>query len=99
MRFPRVLQGYIYHLNFTPLHPALLNHGEVAPPPPGPDERWRYVEVNKVGNYYFNQDLDCGEVARTATLRHQVRDRDQIWYDLYERNGNWVVLRHDTRTP
>ncbi len=99
VRVPRVLQGYIYHLNFTPVHPALLNHGEVSPPSPGPDERWRYAEVNKVGNYYFNQELDCGEVARTATLRHQVRDRDQIWYDLYERNGNWVVLRHDTRTP
>ena len=96
-RFPRMLQGYIYHLCFTPVHPAKLNHAEVSPPSPGPDERWRYVEVNQVGNYYFNQDMDVGEIARTATLRHQIRDRDQIWYDLYERNGDWFVLRHDTR--
>jgi len=96
-RFPRMLQGYIYHLCFTPVHPAKLNHAEVSPPSPGPDERWRYVEVNQVGNYYFNQDMDVGEIARTATLRHQIRDRDQIWYDLYERNGDWFVLKHDNK--
>lgn len=94
--FPRLLQGYIYHLCFTPVHPAKLNHTEVTPPTPGPDERWRYAEVNKVGNYYFNEDLDGTEIAKTATLRHQVRDNDQIWYDLYERNGDWFVLRHRT---
>ena len=93
--FPRMLQGYIYHLCFTPVHPARLNHAEVSPPQPGPEERWRYAEVNQVGNYYFNQDLDRTEIQQTATLRHQVRDQDKIWYDLYERNGDWFVLRHD----
>jgi hypothetical protein len=28
-------------------------------------------------------------------LRHQVRDRDRIWYDLYEREGDWYVLPHE----
>lgn len=94
-RFPRMLQGYIYHLCFTPVHPSKLNYAEVSPPSPGPEERWRYAEVNKVGNYYFNQDLNGPEIARTATLRHQVRDNDKIWYDLYEKNGDWFVLRHE----
>jgi hypothetical protein len=92
--FPRMLQGYIYHLCFTPVHPTRLNHAEVSPPSPGLDERWRYAEVNKVGNYFFNQDLNAVEIAKTSTLRHQVRDNTQIWYDLYERNGDWFVLRH-----
>ena len=95
VHFPRMLQGYIYHLCFTPVPPYKLNHAEVSPPSPGPDERWRYAEVNKVGNYYFNQDLDGVEIARTATLRHQVRDKDRVWYDIYERNGDWFVLKHE----
>jgi 4-amino-4-deoxy-L-arabinose transferase-like glycosyltransferase len=93
-RFPRMLQGYIYHLCFTPVHPSRLNHAEVSPPSPGPTERWRYAEVNKVGNYWFNQDLDGIEIAKTCTLRHQVKGGNRIWYDLYERNGDWFVLRH-----
>ncbi|MEI8138549.1 MAG: hypothetical protein WCI03_01635 [bacterium] len=96
-RFPRLFQGYIYHLCFTPVHPAKLNHVEVSPPQPGVEERWRYAEVTRVGNYYFNQDLDGVEIAKTATLRHQVRDDDQIWFDLYERDGDWFVLRHERR--
>jgi len=92
--FPRMLQGYIYHLCFTPVHPAKLNHAEVSPPAPGAEERWRYAEVNQVGNYYFNQDLNGIEIAKTATLRHQIRDHDRIWYDLYERNGDWFVVKH-----
>ena len=92
--FPRMLQGYIYHLCFTPVYPAKLNHAEVSPPAPEPNERWHYARIPRVGNYYFDQDMDAGEIARTATLRHQVRDNDQIWYDLYERNGDWFVLRH-----
>lgn len=93
-RFPRLLQGYIYHLCFTPVPPGQLKYAEVSPPAPGADERWRYAEVTKVGNYYFNQDLNGPEIAKTATLRHQVRDKDRIWYDLYERQGDWFVIRH-----
>lgn len=91
--FPRMLQGYIYHLCFTPVPPSKLNHAEVTPPQPGPGERWRYAEVNRVGNYFFNENLDGVEIARTATLRHQVTDQGRVWYDLYERNGDWFVLR------
>jgi len=98
-RFPRLLQGYIYHLCFTPVHPARTNPAEVSPPPPGPDERWRYAEIGRIGNYYFDQNLDVAAIAKTATLRHQVRDGDQIWYDLYEHNGDWFVLRHDNHLP
>lgn len=94
-RFPRLFQGYIYHLCFTPVHPSKLNHAEVSTPEPPPGERWHYAEIGQLGNYYFDQDLDQTEIAKTATLRHQVRDRDKIWYDLYERNGNWFVLRHE----
>lgn len=93
--FPRLLQGYIYHLCFTPVPPARLNHAEVSPPSPGPEERWHYAQVNRVGNYFFNEDLNGPEIAKTATLRHQVRDSDRIWYDLYERNGEWFVVRHE----
>lgn len=90
---PRLHQVYIYHLCFTPVHPARLNYAELTPSPAKPGERWRYDEINRVGNYYFNQNLDRNEIARTATLRHQVRDRDRIWFDLYERNGDWFVLK------
>jgi hypothetical protein len=93
--FPRMLQGYIYHLCFTPVHPSKLNYAEVSPPAPGPNERWRYAEVNQVGHYYFNQNMDRAEISRTATLRHQVKDQDRIWYDLYERDGDWFVLKHE----
>lgn len=96
-RLPRLYQGYIYHLCFTPVHPAKLNHVEVSPPQPGPEERWRYAEVTRVGNYYFNQNMDGIEIAKTATLRHQVRDKDRVWFDLYERDGDWFVLPHEGR--
>jgi hypothetical protein len=96
-RLPKLYQGYIYHLCFTPVHPSKLNYAEVSPPQPGAEERWRYAEVIRVGNYYFNQDLDGIEIAKTATLRHQVRDKDRIWFDLYERNGDWFVLPHKGR--
>ncbi len=92
--FPRMLQGYIYHLCFTPVHPSKLNYAEVSPPSPRAEERWRYAEVNRVGNYYFNQDLNGAEIAKTAVLRHQIREKDFIWYDLYERDGDWFVVRH-----
>lgn len=93
--FPPMLQGYIYHLLFTPVPPARLNRAEIVPPVPNTNERWRYDEIRKVGNYFFDEILDSAEIARTATLRHQIRDRDRVWYDLYERNGDWFVLRHD----
>ena len=67
-RFPRMLQGYIYHLCFTPVHPSRLNYAEVSPPPPDPNGRWRYAEIKQVGNYFFDQDLDRAEIARTAIL-------------------------------
>jgi hypothetical protein len=91
--FPLLHQGYIYHLCFTPVHPTNLNYAELSPPPAEPGERWRYVDVKRVGNYYFNEMLDRPEISKTATLRHQVRDKDQIWYDLYERQGDWFVIR------
>ena len=90
--FPRLLQGYIYHLCFTPVHPARLNPREVSPPPPDPGERWRYAKVSRVGNYYFDEDLNGVELARTATLRHHISDGDGVWYDLYEKNGDWYVV-------
>jgi hypothetical protein len=94
--FPLFLhQAYIYHLCFTPVHPARLNYAELTPPPAIPGRRWRYDEINKIGNYYFNQKLDKRHIAGTATLRHQVRDKDRSWYDLYERQGDWFVLRHE----
>ncbi|MEI6564057.1 MAG: hypothetical protein WCO42_07110 [bacterium] len=94
-KFPRLLQGYIYHLLFTPVHPSQVNHAEVSPPEVTNQYAWRYSQVSRVGHYYFDQDLDRGEIAKTATLRHQVRDADRVWYDLYERNGDWFVLPHE----
>jgi xanthosine utilization system XapX-like protein len=96
--FPELLhQVYIYHLCFTPVHPSKLNYAELTPPLAEPGERWHYDEINQVGNYYFNQKLDGIAIAKTAILRHQVRDNDRIWFDLYERNGDWFVLRHEGR--
>ena len=95
VRFPKLLQGYIYHLCFTPVHPSKLNYSEVSPPSPGAGERWRYAEVSRVGHYYFDQDIDGIEIPKIATLRHQVRDQDRLWYELYERNGDWYVLRRN----
>lgn len=93
--FPPLRQGYIYHLCFTPVHPAKLNYSEVSPPDLNPHDRWRYVKVDKVGHYFFNQNLNREELERTATLRHQVRDRTRIWYDLYEKQGDWFILQHE----
>lgn len=99
VQMPRMLQGYIYHLLFTPVPPAGVNHAEVSPPLPAPNERWYYDRITRIGNYAFEQDLDGSALAKTHTLRHQIRDRDKIWYDLYERNGDWVVLRHEDIKP
>jgi len=96
VQFPPLEQGYIYHLLYTPVPPAKLNRAEVSPPLPKAGEPWHYASVPKVGNYFFDEILDRDWVARHATLRHQVRDRDRVWFDLYERDGNWFVLRHDT---
>jgi len=93
VKFPRVLQGYIYHLLFTPVHPSRLNYEEVTPPQPKDPSQWRYVVVPRMGNYYFEQSLDPVEVAKNATLRHQISDKDGVWFDIYERDGNWFVLR------
>jgi len=93
VKFSPLNQGYIYHLLFTPVHPSKVNYAEVAPPIPKEGAQWRYAHIDKVGNYLFNQPLDPAEVARTATLRHQVRDQKGIvWFDLYEKDGVWFVL-------
>lgn len=99
VRLPRLFQGYIYHLLFTPVPPRELNHAEVSPPLPSPDERWYYDRIDRLGKYFFDQDPDGSSIAGNYTLRHQVRDNDKIWYDLYERNGDWVVLRHEDTKP
>jgi len=93
VRFSPLNQGYIYHLLFTPVLPSKVNYAEVAPPIPKEGQQWRYAHIDKVGNYFFNQSLNPAEVARTATLRHQVRDPQGIvWFDLYEKDGEWFVL-------
>lgn len=88
-----MLQGYIYHLLFTPVHPAKMNYAEVAPRPLEDPDRWRYDLVSKIGSYYFEQSLNAGEVASNATLRYQVKDSDDLWFDLYEKDGDWFVIR------
>jgi len=90
--FPRMLQGYIYHLLFTPVHPRDLDYREVSPVFPK-EGQWKYAVVHRVGNYLFEQDLNPDEVAKFAALRHQVRDRESIWFDLYEHDGNWFVVK------
>lgn len=90
---PRLHQGYIYHLMFTPVPPHELNPAEVTPPPAADPKAWNYLTVPQVGCYQFNQTFDPDEVARRATLRHQVKDRDGIWFDLYEQAGTWFVVR------
>ncbi len=93
VRFSPLNQGYIYHLLFTPVHPSKVNYAEVAPPLPEDGHQWRYAHVDKIGNYFFNQPLNPAEVARTATLRHQIRDKQGIvWFDIYEHDGEWFVL-------
>jgi 4-amino-4-deoxy-L-arabinose transferase-like glycosyltransferase len=94
VRFPRMMQGYIYHLCFTPITPAQLTRLNISRLSSNPEERWRYARINQIGSYWFNQELDDVEIAKTCSLRHQVRDNECIWYDLYERNGDWFVLRH-----
>lgn len=95
VRFNTLNQGYIYHLLFTPVPPAKLNRAEVTNRMTGDGRKWTYAHVNQVGNYYFNQPLDPAEVARSAHLRHQVRDAaGTVWFDLYEQDGNWFVLFH-----
>ena len=89
-----MLQGYIYHLCFTPITPAQLTRLNISRLSSNPEERWRYARINQIGSYWFNQELDDVEIAKTCSLRHQVRDNECIWYDLYERNGDWFVLRH-----
>lgn len=89
---PRGLQGYIYHLLFTPVPPAKVDYAALQFPPQDPEQRWRYDRVPQLGNYYFDREFDTAEIRQRYTLRHQVRDADKIWYDLYERDGNWVVL-------
>jgi len=95
VRFSPLNQGYIYHLMFTPVHPSKLNHAEVSSPISPDGRKWSYARVDKVGNYYFNQSLDPAFLAKSATLRHQVRDRAGIvWFDLYEKEGDWFVFFH-----
>lgn len=94
-QFPRLMQGYIYHLLFTPVHPAKLNRAEVSPPPRDPNTHWNYADVERVGCYNFYPDIDPIKIKQTYTLRHQVKDNDRVWYDLYERDGDWYVLPHE----
>lgn len=96
VKFPRMLQGYIYHLLFTPVNPSKLNTAEVTPSTQdNPNALWHYIAVPRVGNYYFDQTIDSVELSRTCTLKHQVIDHGKVWYDLYENNGNWFVAPHE----
>lgn len=99
VRLPRMMQGYIYHLLFTPVHPARLDRTAITLPPQDIEQRWRHEVIPQIGNYFFNQDLDPYAIAATASLRHQVRDTNRIWYDLYEKDGHWYVLEHVQPTP
>ena len=95
VQFPRMMQGYIYHLLFSPVHPARLNHAEVALPPPDPNRRWNYANIETVGTYQFFPDMDPERIAATCTLRHEVRDNTGlVWYRLYEKHGDWYVLKN-----
>jgi len=89
---PRLFQGYMYHLLFTPVHPARLNRAEVTPRAAEPSHHWHYNDISEVGNYFFYQDIDADIITRTAVLRHQVRDKDRVWYELYESKGDWYVV-------
>jgi 4-amino-4-deoxy-L-arabinose transferase-like glycosyltransferase len=92
--FPQLFQGYIYHLAFTPVHPALLDHAETAVKHPDPTHRWNYVDIQSIGVYHFYREMDRAAIEGTCALRHQVRDSHGIvWYNLYEKNGDWYVLR------
>jgi hypothetical protein len=95
VQFPRMCQGYIYHLMFTPVPPGQLRHAVVSRSPPDPASRWNYTLIADIGHYHFYPDMEPVEIAKTCLLRHQVRDRDRIWYDLYEREGDWYVLPHE----
>jgi len=94
VHFPPLHQGYAYYLLFTPVHPATLNHALVSPSLQNDSKTWRYLRVSSLDKYRFDERLDPGDVAVHAELRHQVRDRDRIWFDLYERDGNWFVMPH-----
>jgi hypothetical protein len=95
--FPRLFQGYIYHLAFTPVPPARLNHAEVALPLPDLTHRWNYVTITDLGHYHFFPDIDPDDLAVTCILRHQVRDNHGIvWYNIYEKNGDWFVVKAPT---
>lgn len=95
VQFPRLMQGYIYHLLFSPIHPASLNRAEVALPPPSPNQRWNYANIEMVGTYNFFPDMDPNSIAANYTLRHEVRDNTGlVWYRLYEKHGDWYVLKN-----
>lgn len=95
VQLPRLMQGYIYHLCFSPVHPASLTHAEVALPLPDPNHRWNYAAIGMVGKYNFFPDMDPVRISATCTLRHEVRDNTGlVWYRLYEQDGNWYVLKN-----
>lgn len=92
VRFDHLHQAYVYHLMFTPVPPDRLDYAEVSPPLASEGRNWKYTKVGQVGTYRFNQTLDPAAVAREAVLRHQVRDADGVWFDLYEKDGDWMVI-------
>jgi len=94
VRMVSLHQGYIYYLLYAPVLPSTLDHALVSPSLAGNAETWQYLQVSKLGKFHFDQTMDPLQVAAHADLRYQVRDNDRIWYDLYERDGNWSVLRH-----
>ncbi|MEI6516544.1 MAG: phospholipid carrier-dependent glycosyltransferase [bacterium] len=95
VNFPRMMQGYIYHLAFSPVHPSSLDHAEVALPLPDLSRTWNYANIETVGKYHFFPDLNPAEIEKTCALRHQVCDKHGIiWYNLYEKNGVWTVLKN-----
>ena len=94
VRLPSLHQGSIYYLLFAPVHPAKLDHAFVSPSLAVDATTWRYLEVSTLDKFHFDERMDPSKVAAQAELRHQVRDGDRIWYDLYEHAGDWFVLRH-----